>query len=90
MDAVEVIRQLERQPAYRLLEVLRFGGGRRYIYRLTGDREYLVHVVVFRGETYVEFWHDNFAVPLLVFKVVGGEELNRLLLLLRTLTGANR
>lgn len=90
MDAVDVIRQLEGQAAYRLQEVLRFGGGRRYIYRLLGERGYLVHVVVFRGETYVEFWHDNFAAPLLVFRVSDGNELDRLLIFFKSLAGVNR
>jgi hypothetical protein len=36
---------------------------------------------------YVEFWHPGYAVPLLVFRVSSGEELSRVLTLLRSLLG---
>ncbi|AET32785.1 MAG: hypothetical protein ACPL3C_06100 [Pyrobaculum sp.] len=87
MEAVLLIREFEREP-YELVDVLRFERGRRYIYRLAaGDREYFIHVVAFTDVTYVEFWHPNYAVPLLVFRVLGGEELSRVLILLRSLVG---
>ncbi len=87
MEAVLLIREFEREP-YELVDVLRFERGRRYIYRLaSGDREYFIHVVAFADVTYVEFWHPNYAVPLLVFRVLSGEELSRILILLRSLVG---
>jgi hypothetical protein len=88
VESVLLIRELEKEPAYELVEVLRFERGRRYIYRLAvGEREYFVHVVTLRESAYVEFWHPGYAVPILVFHVSSGEELSRVLILLRSLLG---
>jgi hypothetical protein len=88
VESVLLIREFEKEPVYELVEVLRFERGRRYVYRLaTGEREYFVHVVTLRESAYVEFWHPGYAVPILVFHVSSGEELSRVLILLRSLLG---
>lgn len=88
MEGVLLIRELEKEPVYELVEVLRFERGRRYVYRLSaGDREYFVHIVTLREAVYVEFWHPGYAVPLLVFRIASEEELSRILVLLRSLVG---
>jgi hypothetical protein len=88
VESVLLIREFEKEPAYELVEVLRFERGRRYVYRLAaGEREYFVHVVALRESAYVEFWHPGYAVPILVFQVSSGEELSRVLILLRSLLG---
>ncbi|GEM_PF-929938 len=88
MESILLIRELEKEPVYELVEVLRFERGRRYVYKLSaGDKEYFVHVVTLREAVYVEFWHPGYAVPLLVFRVASGEELSRILILLRSLVG---
>lgn len=88
MEPVLLVREFEKEPVYELVEVLRFERGRRYVYRLVGgEREYFVHIVVFGDATYVEFWHPNYAVPLLVFRILSDEEFTRVILLLRSLLG---
>jgi len=60
VEGVLLIRELEKEPVYELVEVLRFERGRRYVYRLSaGDREYFVHIVTLRETVYVEFWHPG-------------------------------
>jgi len=82
VEPVLLVREFEKEPVYELVEVLRFERGRRYVYRLVaGDREY------FNNATYVEFWHPNYAVPLLVFRILSDEEFSRVILLLRSLMG---
>jgi hypothetical protein len=88
VESVLLIREFEKEPAYELVEVLRFERGRRYVYRLAvGEREYFVHVVTLRESAYVEFWHPGYATPILVFHVSSREELSRVLILLRSLLG---
>ncbi len=88
MESILLIRELEKELVYELVEVLRFERGRRYVYKLfAGNKEYFVHVVTLREAVYVEFWHPGYAVPLLVFRVASGEELSRILILLRSLVG---
>lgn len=85
MEYILLIREFEKEPLYELVEIIRFENGRRYIYKLSRDREHFIHVVTSRDVTYVELWHPNFAVPLLVFKVADWEELSRVLILFRSL-----
>ncbi|MEZ0319471.1 MAG: hypothetical protein ABWK05_05725 [Pyrobaculum sp.] len=84
---MDILLVREFEAGYELVDILRFERGRRYIYRLVGDREYFIHVVAMKEATYVEFWHPNYAVPLLVFKIGSGEELSRVFVLLKALVG---
>ena len=56
---MDILLVREFEAGYELVDILRFEQGRRYIYRLVGDREYFVHVVALKSATYVEFWHPN-------------------------------
>ncbi len=82
--AIALLRELEKE-LYELVDIIRFDNGRRYIYRLIGEREYFVHVLSLKDATYIELWLSNFAVPLLVFKIVSMEEFSRVLILLKSL-----
>lgn len=87
MESVLLIREFERDY-YELVDIMRFERGRRYVYRASvGDRSLYIHVVVVGDSTYVEFWHPNFAVPLLVFRVSNRDELVRISVLLKSLVG---
>ncbi|MEM1733885.1 MAG: hypothetical protein QXK71_05185 [Pyrobaculum sp.] len=87
MESLLLIREFERE-FYELVEIIRFERGRRYVYKaFTGDRTYYIHVVVIGDVVYVELWHPNFAVPLLVFRISGQEELASVLVMLKSLVG---
>lgn len=82
MEGILLVGEFERLPSLELVDVLRFEKGRRYIYRIN---DYFIHVVTIGGSTYVEFWHQNFAVPLLVYRVTSKEGLSQIYLVLRSL-----
>ncbi|WP_167828112.1 hypothetical protein [Thermoproteus tenax] len=67
-ELVEIVRYLESQESYRLIDVIKYRNGRRYIFKVSiRDGEIYIHLISHRGRAYLELWLQSFAVPLAVY-----------------------
>ncbi|MEL9990970.1 MAG: hypothetical protein QXP98_09790 [Thermoproteus sp.] len=67
-DHIEVVRYLESQEFYRLVDVIKYRDGRRYIFKTAiRDGEVYVHLVLYRDRAYLELWPQSFAIPMAVY-----------------------
>lgn len=67
-ELVELVRLLESQESYKLIDVIKYENGRRYIFRSPiRDGEIYIHIVIHKGKLYLELWPQSFAIPMAVY-----------------------
>lgn len=65
---MELVRYLESQELYRLVDVVKYRDGRRYIFKTSiKDGEMYIHLVFHKDKAYLELWPQSFAIPLAVY-----------------------
>lgn len=65
---MELVRYLESQELYKLVEVVKYQHGRRYIFKTSiRDGEMYIHLVFYKDKAYLELWPQSFAIPLAVY-----------------------
>ncbi|MGC8582898.1 MAG: hypothetical protein ACP5KY_03735 [Thermoproteus sp.] len=67
-DYMELVRYLESQEFYRLVDVIKYRGGRRYIFKTSiRDGEVYIHLVFYKDRAYLELWPQSFAIPMATY-----------------------
>ncbi|KUO84299.1 MAG: hypothetical protein RXQ56_07615 [Thermoproteus sp.] len=67
-DYMELVRYLESQALYRLVDVVKYRGGRRYIFKTSiRDGEVYIHLVFYKDRAYLELWPQSFAIPMATY-----------------------
>ncbi len=65
---MELVRYLESQEFYKLVDVVKYRDGRRYIFKTSiRDGEMYIHLVFYKDKAYLEIWPQSFAIPMAVY-----------------------
>nr|KJR73579.1 MAG: hypothetical protein TU35_05110 [Thermoproteus sp. AZ2] len=67
-ELAALVRAIESQESYKLVDIIKYENGRRYIFKSPmKDGEIYIHLVFHRGKLYLEIWPRSFAMPMAVY-----------------------